>query len=158
MTTKTFSWIMDKMIKGVFSALLVGLICLSVPLPLSAQSALDSGGLDARVSRFLEEARLSWSDWNIPYEDGKILYNLVLQGRFRNILEIGTSTGHSTIWLALAASKTGGKVTTIEIDRGGTRRPRPISGRPVWPQSSTPAWATPTTWFPCSRGPLFCLL
>jgi caffeoyl-CoA O-methyltransferase len=93
-----------------------GLICLSVPLPLLAQS--DPGGLDARVSRFLEEARLSWSDLNIPYEDGKILYNLVLQGRSRNILEIGTSTGHSTIWLAWAASITGGKITTIEIDRG----------------------------------------
>jgi caffeoyl-CoA O-methyltransferase len=109
---------MDKVINGVFSVLLVGLICLSVPLPLSAQSASDSGGLDARVSRFLEEARHSWSDWNIPYEDGKILYNLVLQGHYRNILDIGTSTGHSTIWLAWAASKTGGKVTTIEIDRG----------------------------------------
>jgi caffeoyl-CoA O-methyltransferase len=108
---------MNKMTHGVFSALLVGLICVSVPLSLSAQSAPDPGGLDARISCFLEEARLSWSDWNIPYEDGKILYDLVLQGSFRNILEIGTSTGHSTIWLAWAASKTGGKVTTIEIDR-----------------------------------------
>jgi len=44
------------------------------------------------------------------------LHELVRRGRFRSILEIGTSTGHSTIWLAWAAAKTGGKVTTIEID------------------------------------------
>jgi predicted O-methyltransferase YrrM len=73
--------------------------------------------LDKQVSRFLEEARNTWSDLNVPYEDGKILYDLVLKGRFKNILEIGTSTGHSTIWLAWAASKTGGRVTTIEINR-----------------------------------------
>jgi caffeoyl-CoA O-methyltransferase len=99
-------------------ALLVGLISISLSAAVSGQPAIDPGGLDSRVSRFLEEARPSWSDWNIPYEDGKILYRLVLQGRFRNILEIGTSTGHSTVWLSWAASKTGGKVTTIEIDRG----------------------------------------
>ncbi|HUJ69693.1 MAG TPA: class I SAM-dependent methyltransferase [Syntrophorhabdales bacterium] len=52
----------------------------------------------------------------MPYEDGQILYGLVLKGNCRNILEIGTSTGHSTIWLAWAASRTGGKVITIEID------------------------------------------
>jgi caffeoyl-CoA O-methyltransferase len=102
----------------VSAALLVALIVFSLSAAVSSQPAIDPGGLDSRVSRFLEEARPSWSDWNIPYEDGKILFNLVLQGRFRNILEIGTSTGHSTIWLAWAASKTGGKVTTIEIDRG----------------------------------------
>jgi caffeoyl-CoA O-methyltransferase len=84
----------------------------------SALKASKASELDTQASRFLEEARGSWSDWNVPYEDGKILYNLVVKGNFRNILEIGTSTGHSTIWLAWAASKTGGRVTTIEIDRG----------------------------------------
>jgi predicted O-methyltransferase YrrM len=94
------------------------LIVLGLATALSAQPAGDPGGLDGRVSRFLEETRGSWSAWNIPYEDGKILHDLVVQNRFRNILDIGTSTGHSTIWLAWAAAKTGGKVTTIEIDQG----------------------------------------
>jgi caffeoyl-CoA O-methyltransferase len=83
---------------------------------LSEQPAPPSD-LDGRVSRFLAEARDTWTDLNVPYEDGQILFDLVLKGRFRNILEIGTSTGHSTIWLAWAASKTGGRVTTIEIDK-----------------------------------------
>ncbi len=83
---------------------------------LFAQTPAGISALDSQVSRFLEEARNSWSDLNVPYEDGKILYSLILKGRFKNILEIGTSTGHSTIWLAWAASKTGGRVTTIEIN------------------------------------------
>jgi predicted O-methyltransferase YrrM len=73
--------------------------------------------LDAQVARFLLENRNSWTGWNVPYEDGKILHDLIIKGRSKNILEIGTSTGHSTIWLAWAAAKTGGRVTTIEIDR-----------------------------------------
>jgi caffeoyl-CoA O-methyltransferase len=92
--------------------------CLALTL-IQLSSARDRlSELDRQVTRFLEENRSAWSAWNVPYEDGKILYDLVLKGHCRNILEIGTSTGHSTIWLAWAASKTGGKVTTIEIDRG----------------------------------------
>ena len=66
---------------------------------------------------FLNGARYEWGEWNVPYEDGQILHDLVVQNGFKNILEIGTSTGHSAIWLAWAASKTGGRVITIEIDR-----------------------------------------
>ncbi len=95
-----------------------GLISLCLVGFLPAQQTGNPSDLDSRVSRFLEENRNSWSDLNVPYVDGQILYTLVLKGRFKNILEIGTSTGHSTIWLAWAASKTGGRVTTIEIDRG----------------------------------------
>ena len=97
------------------------LIGISISLGISgllfAQQPIRLSALDSQVSRFLEEARNTWSDMNIPYEDGRILYSLVLKGRFKNILEIGTSTGHSTIWLAWAASKNGGRVTTIEINR-----------------------------------------
>ncbi len=86
---------------------------------LSAALAAQPGpSLDARVSAFLQQHRGHWNALNVHYEDGQILHDLVVAGRFRNILEIGTSTGHSTIWLAWAVAKTGGKVTTIEIDRG----------------------------------------
>ncbi len=81
-----------------------------------AQQPHARGDLDARVARFLDNARGSWADMNVPARDGQILHDLVVQGNFRRILEIGTSTGHSTIWLAWAAAKTGGRVTTIEID------------------------------------------
>jgi caffeoyl-CoA O-methyltransferase len=105
---------MKKQLKGIFEVLLISL-CL--PGFLLAQQPAGLSSLDNQVSRFLEEARTNWSDLNVPYQDGKTLYSLVLKGRFKNILEIGTSTGHSTIWLAWAASKTGGRVTTIEINQ-----------------------------------------
>jgi predicted O-methyltransferase YrrM len=73
---------------------------------------------DARVARFLAERRGSWRAANVPYEDGKVLHDVVVERGFKSILEIGTSTGHSTVWLAWAARKTGGEVITIEIDRG----------------------------------------
>lgn len=86
--------------------------------PAQAQAKAPQTSLDATVVRFLESHRHRWNAWNVPFEDGKILHDLVVAGGFKNILEIGTSTGHSAIWLAWAASKTGGKVVTIEIDPG----------------------------------------
>src|SRR5690606_30116670 len=38
----------------------------------------------------------------------------------KSILEIGTSTGYSTLWLANVAQNTQGQVTTIEIDPSRT--------------------------------------
>jgi predicted O-methyltransferase YrrM len=72
--------------------------------------------LDRRVQAFLDQRRGSWNALNVPYQDGKVLHDLVLRSGARRILEVGTSTGHSTIWLAWAAARTGGKVVTIEID------------------------------------------
>ena len=34
----------------------------------------------------------------------------------RNVVEIGTSTGYSGLWLCLALQKTNGRLTTFEID------------------------------------------
>jgi caffeoyl-CoA O-methyltransferase len=98
------------------TAIILGLISLNAG-PVHAQEGSDEAKLDAQVSGFLKNSRNSWTDLNVSYKDGEILYDLVIKGNFKNILEIGTSTGHSTIWLAWAASRTGGKVTTIEIDK-----------------------------------------
>jgi len=87
---------------------------------LSAQTPGPSHGSnaerDARVRAFLERSRDSWHDLNVPYEDGQVLHDLVVRKGFTRGLEIGTSTGHSGTWIAWAMSKTGGKLTTIEID------------------------------------------
>lgn len=81
-----------------------------------AQSGNDNPTLDEKVERFLEKNRRNWRDMNVPYQDGKVLYDLIIKNHYTSALEIGTSTGHSTVWLAWAMSKTGGKVTTIEIN------------------------------------------
>lgn len=72
--------------------------------------------LDEKVRMFLEDRKNSWHDWNIPYSDGKVLYDLVLKNRYTKAIDIGTSTGLSAIWITWALSKTGGKLITIEID------------------------------------------
>lgn len=72
--------------------------------------------LDTRVRAFLDRHRGEWRDLNVPYEDGQVLHDLVVKNRFTRGLEIGTSTGHSAIWIAWAMARTGGKLTTIEID------------------------------------------
>ena len=78
----------------------------------------DNKALDEKVRMFLENHKGTWHDWNVPYSDGKILYDLIVKNRYKKAIEIGTSTGLSAIWIAWALSKTGGKLTTIEIDEG----------------------------------------
>ncbi len=72
--------------------------------------------LDRRVEQFLESRKGTWRDLNVPEVDGRTLRDLIVENGFKNALEIGTSTGHSAIWIAWGLSKTGGKLTTIEID------------------------------------------
>jgi predicted O-methyltransferase YrrM len=54
---------------------------------------------------------------NVSSTDGKILHDLIIKHNYTRALEIGTSTGHSAIWIAWALSKTGGKLITIEINQ-----------------------------------------
>ncbi len=53
---------------------------------------------------------------NVPEADGQLLYDIIVKNNYKSALEIGTSTGHSGIWIAWALSKTGGKLITIDID------------------------------------------
>jgi caffeoyl-CoA O-methyltransferase len=77
-----------------------------------------SSPIDATVTRFLDQHRGSWRDLNVPEADGRALYDLVLKNNTKRALEIGTSTGHSGIFIGWALSKTGGKLITVEIDEG----------------------------------------
>jgi caffeoyl-CoA O-methyltransferase len=73
--------------------------------------------LDKKVETFLKDNSEDWKDMNVPLSDGRILYDIILKNNFKEAVEIGTSTGHSAIWIAWALSKTGGKLITIEIDK-----------------------------------------
>jgi len=87
-------------------------------VPVFAQDARTPTELDKKVQKFLTENRSRWNDLNVTFEDGKVLHDLIVKNNYRSALEIGTSTGHSGIWIAWALSKTGGKLITIEIDEG----------------------------------------
>lgn len=53
---------------------------------------------------------------NIEPESAQFLAQLVHIQQPRQILEIGTSTGYSTLWLAYAAQQVNARLTTLEID------------------------------------------
>ena len=76
----------------------------------------DQAALDARVRAFLADRAGTWRDLNVPASDGQLLHDLIVKHHYTRALEIGTSTGHSGIWIAWALSKTGGRLITLEID------------------------------------------
>ena len=53
---------------------------------------------------------------NIEPESAQFLAQLVHIQQTQQILEIGTSTGYSTLWLAYAAQQVNARLTTLEID------------------------------------------
>ena len=106
--------------------ILLFMLCISffifTCLPSSSQPLKEDPSLDEKVKSFLSENSRRWYDMNVPEVDGQLLYDIIIRNRYRSALEIGTSTGHSGIWIAWALSKTGGKLITIDIDEGRHRR------------------------------------
>jgi len=100
--------------RKIYGMLFIWLILVS--LTANGQAANDQKALDEKVQAFLTKNKSKWRDLNVPYEDGKVLYDVIVKNKYTSAIEIGTSTGHSTIWIAWALSKTGGKLITIEID------------------------------------------
>jgi predicted O-methyltransferase YrrM len=104
--------------KILIACLGISILSVGTLMSVDAQETVTSKERNAKVEKFLNENRGKWHGWNVPYEDGKILYNLIIKNHYKRALEIGTSTGHSAIWMAWALSKTGGRLITIEIDEG----------------------------------------
>ena len=102
-----------KMIGLIFCLLITAAI---IPGYLKAQELKENPALDEKVKKFLSDHSGQWQDMNVPVSDGQLLYDLVIKGNYKSALEIGTSTGHSGIYIAWALSKTGGKLITIDID------------------------------------------
>jgi len=72
----------------------------------------------ARIKRLLDQMdSRGYRFWSVPRKDGEFLHFFVKAIRAKSILEVGTSQGVSAIWMGLALGETGGRLTTIEIDR-----------------------------------------
>lgn len=52
--------------------------------------------------------------WSVPRTTAELLEYLVIANKSQNVLEIGTSAGYSTLYLAMGANYNDGRVTTIE--------------------------------------------
>lgn len=74
----------------------------------------------AEVDRLLEElyafGRREGGMWNVGREGGALLAWFVRLLDARRVLEIGTSNGVSTIWMARALVETGGGLVTLEVE------------------------------------------
>ena len=67
-----------------------------------------------------EETRRRLDEFLLPIgrAAGTLVNLLIKEGGARRILEVGSSYGYSTIWLAEAARAVGGKVTSLELRAG----------------------------------------
>ena len=77
--------------------------------------AKDDG--EKRILAVLEEMAVQGrTHLSVPANDGRWLRVLTETAGAKHVVEIGTSTGYSGLWFALALRRTGGKLTTLEID------------------------------------------
>jgi len=72
-----------------FAVLIAAIVLLSAGRAVPADS-----GLDQKVQKFLIENRSNWSDWNVPYQDGKVLYVQSLPN-YRTTIDRSSSSGIS---------------------------------------------------------------
>lgn len=79
--------------------------------------AQEAGQADAQAL-----ARLDWMPknqtgmLNVNSNEGAFLRDQVVKVKAKHALEVGTSNGYSSIWIALGVRPSGGHLTTLEID------------------------------------------
>jgi predicted O-methyltransferase YrrM len=80
----------------------------------------EEAGIAARLVS--ENSRRDIDDLLLPIgpATASVVSTLIKESRARAILEVGTSFGYSTVWLAEAARETGGVVTTLELHKRKT--------------------------------------
>jgi caffeoyl-CoA O-methyltransferase len=77
---------------------------------------LPAGPHEQKVLTLIEQlAQEDNSNLMVPLEDGRLLRMLAESTGAKNIVEIGTYNGYSTLWFCMALRTTGGKITTHEI-------------------------------------------
>ena len=101
----------------------MSLFAMAKRIPSAGADGAENGPTPAKrdpvqLKRLLDEMDAKgYRYWSVPRKDGEFLHLLVKATRAKNLLEVGTSHGFSAIWMALALEETGGRLTTIEIDR-----------------------------------------
>jgi caffeoyl-CoA O-methyltransferase len=91
-------------------------------LPGPADSGQDdprsAGKNPAQLKRLIEQMEAQGTRfWSVPRKDAELLHFLIKATRAMNVLELGTSHGYSAIWMGLGLEETGGRLTTLEIDK-----------------------------------------
>jgi caffeoyl-CoA O-methyltransferase len=96
------------------------LVALSQPRGVSgfhASNSSDEREAETRILAVLDGMVKAHETYlSVPVKDGRALRLLTEATGARYVVEIGTSTGYSGLWLCLALQKTNGRLTTFEID------------------------------------------
>lgn len=80
---------------------------------------LGKSDAEKRILAVLDDiVQLHQTYLSVPMVDGRALRLLTEAAGAKSVVEIGTSTGYSGLWFALALQATGGHLTTFEIDHG----------------------------------------
>jgi predicted O-methyltransferase YrrM len=88
-----------------------------VPAPRAERAAL--------ADAVLRELEVKDKDiLNVVREEGRFLNLLVRMTGATRVLEIGSSNGYASIWMALALEETGGRLTAVDIDPDRVKRAR----------------------------------
>lgn len=82
------------------------------------RAPLPQSGEERRILAVIEDVYRSYQYLSVPQEDGRLLRLLAESIGAKHVVELGTSTGYSGLWLLLALARTGGRLTTFEVDRG----------------------------------------
>jgi caffeoyl-CoA O-methyltransferase len=111
----------DKMLRKtllVFFVLIIVSGCSNIINPVRAGEPLPSTEEEKKILAVLEDMDKKQRPgmMNVPVEDGRLLRLLTEAANAKHVVEIGTSNGYSGIWFCLALHRTGGKLTTYEID------------------------------------------
>jgi len=83
-----------------------------------AAKALAKDEAEQRILTVLTEmgADRSRRHLSVAEEDGRVLRVLTEAAGAQRVVEVGTSTGYSGLWFALALRRSGGKLVTHELD------------------------------------------
>ena len=73
---------------------------------------------ERRILAALDEVYRNHRYLSVPEPDGRLLRILEESIGARHVVELGTSTGYSGLWILLGLAKTGSRLTSYEIDRG----------------------------------------
>jgi predicted O-methyltransferase YrrM len=93
---------------------------------------------EAAILRTLGDLKASGKAYfAIPESDGRILRMLVESTGATNVVEIGTSSGYSGLWICLGLRAAGGRLTTFEIDPGRAEMARDLFARAGVAQRAT---------------------
>jgi caffeoyl-CoA O-methyltransferase len=104
------------LLRKVAVSCMVAAACTAGFTSLSGQTAPGTA-VDPAIARLLAGIRAAdKGQLAVSEEDGRFLRVLVGATNARQVLEIGSASGYSAIWIGLGLRQTGGKLTTIEFD------------------------------------------